>query len=270
MSRFLLSCTTCSTRMPFKDEILECFTHAPKAGYKAWGVAGPLFWTPGLAQWANFDLIKAGAAEAGLETCTEVYGPTFPIGSVSEARQAAKYMSLLFDAAEKLNSPLVVITGGRRAPEGITATIEGIKALLPFIEHRPIRLALEPHYGSQIMNIEDYDDIFSQINSSQVGITLDSGHLHSAEVDWRSLIRKYSNRILNFHVKDHVGKQSVPLGAGEIDLRGYINELHAIEYTGALAVELEVKDPENLPCYCAEAYIYLRNLVKDVTGQYPD
>jgi len=256
--------------MPYKDEILECFAHAPKAGYKAWGVAGPVFWTPGVPYWANLDLIKAGAAEVGLENCSEVYGPTFPTNSVSDARLAANYMVLLFDAAEKLNSPLVVITGGRRAPEGIEATIEGIKALLPLIKHRPIRLALEPHYGLQIMNAEDYDAIFAQIDSSQVGITLDSGHLHSAGVDWRSLIRKYPERIYNFHVKDHVEKQSVPLGMGAIDLGGYIEELHAIGYEGALAVELEVKDPENLPRYCADAYIYLRNLVKDVTGQYPD
>ena len=29
-------------------------------------------------------------------------------------------------------------------------------------------------------------------------------------------------------------------------------------------------DPENLPRYCAEAFIYLRELVKDVTGEFPD
>ena len=270
MSRFLLSCTTCSTRIPYKDEILECFKHAPMGGYKAWGVAGPVFWTPGVANWADIDRIKASAVGVGLKTCTEVYGPTFPTNSVSDARSAANYMVHLFDAAQKLNSPLVVITGGRRTPEGIQATIEGIKELLLFIQSRPIRLALEPHFGSQIMYTEDYDAIFAEIVSPQVGITLDSGHLHSASVDWLGLIRKYPERIYNFHVKDHVGTQSVSLGTGEVDLRGYIRELHAIDYEGALAVELEVKDPENLPKYCADAYLYLRALVKDVTGRYPE
>ena len=46
----------------------------------------------------------------------------------------------------------------------------------------------------------------------------------------------------------------MPIGAGEVDLRGYIEALHAIGYQGALAVELEVADPENLPRYSAEAY----------------
>jgi len=112
--------------------------------------------------------------------------------------------------------------------------------------------------------------MFEQIKSPQVGITLDSGHLHSSGVDWKGLINRYPERIYNFHVKDHVGTQSVPLGTGEIDLRGYIEELHAIGYEGALAVELEVIDPENLPRYCAEAFVYLHDLVKNVTGKFPD
>jgi sugar phosphate isomerase/epimerase len=62
----------------------------------------------------------------------------------------------------------------------------------------------------------------------------------------------------------------VPIGAGEVDLRGYVQALHAIGYEGALAVELEVEDPENLPRYVTEAHSYLRDLVLDVTGELPE
>jgi sugar phosphate isomerase/epimerase len=169
-----------------------------------------------------------------------------------------------------MGSPLVVITGRPRTGAGLEPTIAGIKALLPLIENNPVRLALEPHFGSQIQFFEDFEAIFEQIKSPQLGITLDSGHFHSAGVDWKSLIRRYPKRIYNFHIKDHIGMQSVPLGTGEIDLRGYIEELHVIGYEGALAVELEVIDPENLPRYCAEAFVYLRDLVKNVTGKFPE
>ena len=36
--------------------------------------------------------------------------------------------------------------------------------------------------------------------------------------------------------------------------------------TGRDRVELEVEDPENLPRYCTEAFGYLSDLVKDITG----
>jgi sugar phosphate isomerase/epimerase len=255
--------------MPGRDEISECFIHAPRAGYKAWGVAGPLFWTPGLIRWADIDLLNRCAAEAGLERCTEVYGSAFPTGSVTEAQAAASIKAQLFDVSEKMGSPLVVITGRPRKDGGLEPTIAGIKSLLPLIESKPVKLALEPHYGSQIQYLEDYEAIFDQIESPQVGITLDSGHLHSAGVDWKRLIHRFPDRIYNFHVKDQVGTQSVPLGSGEVDLRGYIDELYAIGYEGALAVELEVIDPENLPRYCAEAFVYLHDLVKEITGHVP-
>jgi len=270
MSRFILSCTTCAARIPGRDEISECFIHAAQAGYKAWGAQSPLFWWPGMTRWVNIDLINQCARDAGLERCTELYGAAFPTGSVAEAQEAAPFRAQLFEVAIKMESPLVVITGRQRTDSGLEPTIAGIKALLPLIEHKPVRLALEPHFGSQIQFLEDYEAIFAQIESSRVGITLDSGHFHAAGVDWKKLIHRYPERIYNFHVKDHVGKQSVPLGTGEIDLRGYIEELHAIKYEGALAVELEVIDLDNLPRYCSEAFLYLRDLVKEVTGKFPD
>ena len=121
MNRWILSCTTSVTRMPDRDEISECFIHAPRAGFKAWGAAGPLFSTPGLARWANIDLINQCAAQAGLERCTEVYGRSFPTGSVEEARRAAGDRAELFDVAERMGSPLVVITGRKRTETSTSA-----------------------------------------------------------------------------------------------------------------------------------------------------
>ena len=269
MSEFVLSCTTCATRAPGKEEISECFIHAPAAGYKAWGIAGPLLWTRGLVRWVNAGLLRRSALEVGLQACTEVYGPAFPTDSVEVARQAAGDIALLFPFAEQIGSPLVVISGGKRQSGGLEATIAGIEALLPTIEDSPVRLALEPHYRSQIQDREDYDTILHEITSPQVGITLDTGHFHSAGVDWKALIDRYADRVYNVHVKDHVGTQSVALGRGEVNLRGYIEALHAIDYRGALAVELEVVDHENLPRYCAEAYTLLDELVRQVTGSPP-
>ena len=177
MSRFILSCTTCATRMPGRDEMSECFIHAPRAGYRAWGVAGPLFWTPGLIRWADIDRLKQRAAEAGLQRLTEVYSPAFPNESAEAALRAVPDRLLLFDAAEKLGCPLVVMTGRPRTEGGLAATLAGIRALLPRIEGRPVRLALEPHYGAQIQFAEDYDTILAEIPTAHVGITLDFGPL---------------------------------------------------------------------------------------------
>jgi sugar phosphate isomerase/epimerase len=63
------------------------------------------------------------------------------------------------------------------------------------------------------------------------------------------------------HLKDHVGTVSVGIGRGEIDLASEVAALREIGYQGGLTIELEVEDPENLPRYTEEAYVYVSGLL---------
>ena len=286
MSRFILSCTTCATRGIDGDETAACFRYAPPAGFRAWGAASVAQRALGEARWLDAAKIKAAAQAAGLARCTEVYAPAFPAASAAAAEAAAEQMAGVFELAVGLDCPLVVMSGGvspaqaaamRAAPGGpsrlqqarsvgLEAPLAGIKRLLPLVEELPVRLALEPHHGSNFSTRADYDRIFSEIDHPKVGITIDTGHFYRSEVDWRAFVRDFGPKIWNLHVKDHRGPVSVPLGAGEVELRGYLEALHRLDYDGPLAVELEVEDPENLPRYVRDAHRYLTGLVREVTG----
>ena len=126
----------------------------------------------------------------------------------------------------------------------------------------PIRVALEPHVGSQILYAEEYDRLMAELPFPRFGITVDTGHFHTAGVDWKALIRKFPERIYNVHLKDHIGPQSVAIGAGEIDLPKLIAELRAIGYEAALAIEMEVTDPENLHLYVKQAHEHMVRLTE--------
>ena len=261
MSNMILSCTTCALRNPPLDEILETFKHAPKAGYSYWGLAGPITWTPGLIRWLDIEGLQRRAAEVGLKGVTEVYASAISSDSVEAAESSVEDLMLNVEAAVKLNCPLLVFSGAKRHPDGLANTLVGLRKLARLIAGMPVKVALEPHIGSQFQNETDYEAIFAHITTKQIGITIDTGHFHEAGVDWKALIRRYPDRIYNVHVKDHVGSQSVPIGKGQIDMRGLVYELRAIGYDGPLAIELEVKDPENLPRYVADAYEYLSSLI---------
>jgi len=267
MSNFILSCTTCATRMPGWDEVLACFKFAPKAGFKYWGIAGPFLWTPGMPRWLDTNKLKRMASEVGLVGLTEVYGPGFPTDSVAAAEKHAEAVALNFDVAEAMDCPYTVISGGARKEDdsGLKATIAGIKKLLTLVKNKPVKLALEPHYGCQVMKMEDFDTILGAIGDEKLGVTIDTGHFHAAGVDNIAFVKKYPDRVYNVHFKDHIGRQSVEIGKGEIDLKGFVQALHDADYDGALGLELEVKDPENLPQYCADAYVIMKDLVAQVT-----
>lgn len=261
MSDIILSCTTCALRNPPLDEISETFKHAPKAGYTHWGLAGPITWTHGLIRWLDTETLQRQAAEVGLRGLTEVYASAISTDSVEAAENSITDLLLNAQAAVKLQCPLLVFSGGKRQTDGLKHTLVGLDRLARLISDMPLKVALEPHVGSQFQNEADYDEIFEHITTEQIGITIDTGHFHVVGVDWKALIRKFPNRIYNVHVKDHIGSQSVPIGEGEIDMPGLVHELRAIDYRGPLAVELEVEDSENLPRYVADAYQYLSGLI---------
>ena len=261
MSDLYLSCTTCALRGRGRDEIEETFRYAPVAGYRHWGLGGPFTWEPGLIQWLDVTQTKRRMAEVGLETLTEVWTPPIPTESAEAVLLGAEHVALAARVAMALDCDRIVQTGGPRREGGIQQTIDGLRKLLELIEELPVRICLEPHLHSQILYPEDYDAIFSHLNTPKLGITVDTGHFHTAGVDWKALIRNYPERIYNVHLKDHIGAQSVAIGQGEIDLPGLVAVLREVAYRGPLAIELEVQDPENLPQYIREAYTYMTALI---------
>jgi len=259
----ILSCTTCALRQPGKDEIEETLRHAPGAGFTHWGLAGPLTWARQAISQIDIPNLLERANAAGLTHITEVYAFSIPTDSVIEAEEAIDDLMLNVEVAIELNCPLVVFSGGKRTDNGLLPTIAGLKKLSGLIEGLPIKIGLEPHLRSQFQEASDFDTIFTEIDSPQIGITIDTGHFHAAGVDWKAIIRQYADKIYNIHLKDMVGTQSVPIGEGEVDLPGLIEELRAIGYQRALALELEVVDHQNLPQYVHQAYQYSTNLLSD-------
>jgi sugar phosphate isomerase/epimerase len=261
----ILSCTTCALRGRRRDEIEETFRYAASAGFKYWGMAGPFSFEPGLIQWLDVAKLQRCAREAGLVGCTEIWTPPIPTDSEEWAQTGAEHIAMCARVAVQIRCPVIVQTGGPRREGGLPKTIAGIEKLLRRVKDLPIKVALEPHVNSQILYPEDYAEIFRRLSTPQLGVTVDIGHFHSAGVDWKAIIRAWRDRIYNVHVKDHVGRQSVPIGRGEIDLAGLVRELDGIGYAGALAIEMEVTDPENLHRYVPEAYQHMKRML-NATG----
>lgn len=260
MEKLVLSCSTCCFRNRGRDEIEETLKYAPKAGYSYIALGGPFTWEPGLIQWLDKRLFLSRLSDNKL-ALSEVWTPPIPTESLEKALVGAEQVAISAKIANDLGCKLLVQTGGRRREDGLKYTIAGLKRLIELTEDIDIKIALEPHINSQILTIEDYDKIFENIKSPKLGITIDTGHFYSAGVDFISLIKKYPEYIWNVHLKDHIDKQSVPIGKGEIDIPKLIRELKNIEYSGFLVIELEVTDPENAPKYIEDAYKYLEPLI---------
>lgn len=164
--------------------------------------------------------------------------------------------------------------------------LRNLKRLEQITTDDGIATALHPHWG---MAIERRHHIERLLESSKVGLCLDTGHAYLGGVDPVDLAAMAGGRVRHVHLKDVdpvaaervktgdvafreavIGGMFVPLGAGAVDIAGTIHRLEAEGFDGWYVLEQDValsSAPEAAAGPGADALAsvaYLRNLVDDV------
>jgi len=116
---------------------------------------------------------------------------------------------------------------------------------------------IQNHYGTPLTTLEDVREVREGIGDDRMGTLLEVGHFHSAGVGWREAVDYLGDSIALVHIKDQVGRQSVPFGQGEIDLYALFRHMDERGYSGHYVIEMEVKDSENTLTYLADARAYV-------------
>lgn len=168
-----------------------------------------------------------------------------PDASLGEAVQAARF-------AAAIGAGVVLFKATSRA--------NYVRAAGPFldaIEGLPVTPVLQNHAGTAISTLEDFREVLEGVDDPRMKALLEVGHFHSVGVSWRQGCDLLGDLIALVHIKDQIGPQSVPFGAGEIDLPGLFGHMRSVGYTGDYVVEMEVKDRENTLKYLAEAREYI-------------
>lgn len=146
-----------------------------------------------------------------------------------------------------------------------------------------LRTALHPHWGLAIASGPDIERL---LDSSDVGLCVDTGHIYLAGTDPVDVVRAARGRVLHVHLKDvdPAGAERVrsgevpfrqavidglfvPLGRGAVDLAGVIAELEGDGYRGWYVLEQDVSLPGEPPegsgpkADAVDSVAYLRGLV---------
>lgn len=160
--------------------------------------------------------------------------------------------------------------------------LANLRRLEALVADAGLQTALHPHWS---MAIEDGHDVQRLLESSSVGLCLDTGHLFLAGTDPVDVARLAPDRVLHVHLKDvDAGaaekvrrgevrfRQAVidglftPLGSGGVDIGGVIRTLEANGYRGWYVLEQDVSlsaEPapgEGPMADAIESIAYLRRL----------
>lgn len=246
-----------------EDEIAETLRRAPALGYRFMEVHGPATWTPPAVKVFDLAGVQAMLTASGMR-CAGVYCPCWGGRDDAEVEVRAEAIAACVGFAETLGGDHVTSTGAspRGEPGALDRVIACVRSVLGRVRaDTPVRMTVEPHLGNVLEQADDFDRVLSAVPDPRLGLCVDTGHFHSAGVDTSAFLRRHAARLYNVHLKDHIGSVSVGIGRGEVDLAAVVAVLKEIGYAGGLTVELEVEDPENLPRYTQEAYVYLSGLL---------
>lgn len=142
--------------------------------------------------------------------------------------------------------------------------VETVDKCLAMCLKRGLKLSIEPLPMTIVNNTDAYLRLAAEIGSKDLGICIDSSHLHYQRESLPVSIEKVRDQLMCFCVCDNNGMEDFHLapGSGTIDWPQTIAALKKIGYRGTLDLELNVVgDP--LKEY-AEAKAYLDKIIKEV------
>jgi sugar phosphate isomerase/epimerase len=254
---------------------METIQFGSEIGFHLVEIAGPLTWDAGSIQWIDRDTFRNELKKAQMKL-TGSFFPPIPTESEEKALESAKYAMMVADFVADMGGTVIISCGGPRQPRGgIENTAKAVEQILEHIEKKGYRLSvcfesLDPQAdlcgsaaGKQICMPSDYKQLFEAVPSDKLGVNLDVGHIYTAGVDVIHFIHEFSDKIVNVHLKDHRGIESVSIGEGDIDLPGVMKALGEVGYDGPVALELELRDPENAYRHVEQSYNAMEKLFRN-------
>jgi len=204
----------------------------------------------------NPGLIDIQQVKADLETnnisaiVCGAFGPDRNICSDNPewVENAKGYIRWLVDAAVQLGSPVVCgpmySSVGKEHLEDEQAraaewnrSIQGIREMAEYAQDCGINLALEPlnRFETDMINVVTQGlDFIDQVGFENVGLHLDTFHMHMEEKNSADAIRAVGDKIFHFHACEN--DRGVP-GTGQVHWRQVAEALQEVGYNRAIVIE---------------------------------
>ncbi len=249
---------------PFRNESLdEVIDFASSAGFDALEVtSGPgarHIDTARLTQ-AQAQKIRKAVDKAGLQISSLAAYIDVTAADDTERRNAQAALQTVVKAAKMLDVDVVCCMAGKPAA-GMSREDTIRKLAKPFFSKLcraaakdGIKIALENWFATNIMNLEQWALLFSEVPDENFGLNFDPSHLYWQDIDYLAAVEEFAPRIFHTHAKDtevrrhvkaRVGSQTmgwwryVIPGFGDIDWGVYIARLRRVGYNGVLSIEHE-------------------------------
>lgn len=135
----------------------------------------------------------------------------------------------------------LVVGGGAIRAAGVqeddyARLVDSLNQVMDIAQRNGLIPSYHPHHGTIVATPVQIAKVFA---GTPIGFCPDTGHILEAGGDMLELIHAYSNRIPYVHLKDYGNGVFLPLGQGQVDVRGILSALQEADYDGWITVELD-------------------------------
>lgn len=206
-------------------------------------------WYPRTVTPANLERNRRRFLDVGLTPVSMHFSPFHTTSKIHEATETAHFLWML-QACRILGGSVIKFSGSSRKVEGgLSSAIEVFRQVVPVAEDMGISLVVENHFQNIFEFQEDYERIFSEIDSSNLGVCLDMGHFASSGVDMVGFVESMPGKIHHIDCKDcrAVGTTDfVRYGTGIVDFDRILSRTVELGFSGYIIVELPTIDPNTM------------------------
>jgi D-psicose/D-tagatose/L-ribulose 3-epimerase len=208
----------------------------------------------------DIQAIKVGLQKSNLSTIVcGAFGPDRNICSSDPAirENAKKYICWLIDAAAELGSPTVcgpmysavgkdhlMDETARKAEWDLS--VSGVAEMADYAAKKGIKLALEPlnRFETDMINTAAQGlEFIRQTGKNNIGLHLDTFHMHLEEKSSAAAIRLTGEKIFHFHTCEN--DRGIP-GTGQVHWQEISQALRDVKYDGPVVIESFTPDVKEI------------------------
>jgi L-ribulose-5-phosphate 3-epimerase len=157
-----------------------------------------------------------------------------------------RFLGRCAEIASELGANTISIWSGGRpaetAPEEADRYLrDGVARVCRRAEVLGVQVAFEPEPGMHVETLAQWDALRSDLDASNLGLTLDVGHVPCTEtITPGAAIRERAHELLNVHLDDCGGRvhEHLQIGEGELDWGEIGEALRGAGYSGLASFEL--------------------------------
>ncbi|HJN15246.1 MAG TPA: sugar phosphate isomerase/epimerase [Armatimonadota bacterium] len=247
---------------PFNDtDLCDVVKFAAESGFDSLEISA----SPGARHIDSAKLTKAQAKkirgcmdEAGVGISSLAFYGNVTAGDASERKANQAALKSVVKAAKLLDVD-IVCCGAGQAPAGMSREQAISTIAKPFYTklckaNPGIKFGLENWTATNIMNLDQFALMFSEVPAENFGLNYDPSHLVWQGIDYLAAVDEFAPRIFHSHAKDtevrqdelaRVGNQTpsfwcyVIPGRGDIHWGVYCGRLRRAGFNGVLSIEHE-------------------------------